>query len=404
MRFSQCFLTLVGCFLFPVPSGAQELPLDSLLRANRYDLIIEEGTFSGEGLGFLLEASRDVQFFAIAEEHNLLELNRFSSVLFRTLHEAYGFNFLVLEQGSIIGSWMGQNELRGDLSAISELVARYPHAPTFATDQELDLIASVGSVSSALVGPIWGVDQEFGALHILERLADVAPSAEAREEALRLAAEAREYENDRASEVHYLAEIARPGDFETLSRLFESEEGDEAVELVAALLRTVRIYHNLRQAQAGLPTAYESGREREESMKSRFMERYGEAKRTGDFLPRVVAKLGHWHIFRGIYRANVPTFGNFLSEFSISNGLSTFVLTTYVVDSPESWRNSESAIAAAAGPGTYTLIDLRPLRALAHQKMITGLTEGATRVLFMADAALVIRGGRTGSYEMVKGG
>lgn len=97
------------------------------------------------------------------------------------------------------------------------------------------------------------------------------------------------------------------------------------------------------------PTAYENSREREHSMKRVFMERYREAQEAGDHLPRVIAKMGHWHLFRGIYRGNVPTFGNFLSEFAISNGMDSFLIST--TESFEGRRSREISTAGKRSCG-----------------------------------------------------
>jgi hypothetical protein len=385
-----------------VGSG-QELSLDSLLEAHSYDLSIEGDRLMGPGLELILAAARDAQFVAIAEEHNLRELNQLSSRLFEELQRAYGFDYVALEQGSVIASWFGAPGRRGDIEAIAELAGRYPHAPTFATDEELEMIAAVGGLSTASVNPIWGVDQELGALHILEALARLAPTDDARRRVEELAEEARRYELDRAGETHYLAEVAAPEDFRDLPALFRAEAGSEAALLIDALIRTSRIYYNYTLSRQGLPTAYENGREREESMKLRFMELYRRAQSAGDTLPRVLAKLGHWHLFRGIYRANVTTFGNFLSEFALANGMAIFLLSTYVVESPETWRNAGGPLADVAGQAQFTVVDLRPLRPYAHQNMIAGLSEGFRRRLFQVDAALIIRGGRTGGYSIVRG-
>ena len=405
-RTSNSMFTAVGLttvLLSAGPTSGQELPLDSLLRAHSYELSIDADRPTGPGLAFLLEATREAQFFAVAEEHNLRELNQLTAVLFRELHREHGFRYIALEQGSVIAAWLGSPERRGDMNAIASLVGRYPQAPTFATDEELQMIASVGKSSSATMNPIWGVDQELGALHILERLALLAPADDARTRLEALAAKAREYEMDRFGDTHYLAEVATPDDFADLPVLCPAEPGSEADLLIQALQRTNRIYYNFTLSRRGEPTAYENGREREESMKLRFMEQYRRAQVSGDTLPRVLAKLGHWHLFRGIYRANVPTFGNFLSEFALSNGLGFFLLSTYVVESPEAWRNTSGPIADAVGASQFTVIDFRPLRPYAHQNKIEGLSDAFRQRLFQVDAALVIRGGTTGGYSVARG-
>jgi len=265
------------------------------------------------------------------------------------------------------------------------------------------MIARVGRISGARIAPVWGIDQEFGALHILERLRELAPHEAARAEVDGLIGVARRYERNRNGDTLYLAQVAVPEDFASLPALF-AEAGPEAEELVEALQRTSRIYHNWHRAAVFKEaTGYENSREREYSMKQRFMERYREAMRADGTSPKAVAKLGHTHLFRGIYRGNVPTFGNFLSELAVANGMESFLISTYVVDGPEEWRNNRGPLAAVAREDTFTLVDLRPLRPYAHQGSIAGLSEGLKDLIFRADAALLVRGGATGEYRIVQG-
>lgn len=394
---------LIVATLLPVPLAAQELPLDSLLRAHRHVITLGDAGLSGPGAELLVDAASAAQFVGVLEEHNVAALADFSAALFERLHQEHGFDYLAVEQGSVITRWLNEAPRRGDLGAMARMVASFPHALSFATDEELEMMARAARASDASTTPVWGVDQEFGALHILDRLHTLAPSRDARSTVSALIDVARRYETSRSGDTLYLSQVAMPADFAALPDLF-AEAGTEAARLIEALRRTNRIYHNwYRAAVLDEPTAYENMREREHSMKLRFMERYREAQKAGDSLPRVVAKLGHWHLFRGIYRGNVPTFGNFLSEFAISNGLGSFLISTYVVGSPEGWRNTGGPLAAAAGEGTFTLIDLRPLRPLAHQGRIADLSEGLERLLFRADAALIVRGGRTGGYRFASG-
>ncbi len=255
------------------------------------------------------------------------------------------------------------------------------------------MIGRIVEVSTADHDPAWGLDQELGALHILERLAEIAPSRAARARALELAAVARRYEASRTGDTLYLAQVAVPGDFDDLSRLFHPTPGSEAEFLITSLQRSSRIYHNYTLAQRGQPTGYENMRERETSMKTRFMEEYRRAQATGDTLPRVLLKLGHWHTYRGIYRGNVPTFGNFASELAVANGMDSFLMATWVIEGPDEWRNSSAFISLALPGEQFTLIDFRPLRPYAHQGMIAELSDVWKSLFFRADAALVIRGG-----------
>jgi len=287
---------------------------------------------------------------------------------------------------------------------VDALVRRWPHAPTFATDEELALIAHIATTSAARTTPLWGLDQELGALHILERLAAIAPSDAAREYVSSLATTARRYEHDRHGDTLYLAQIAVPEDFASLPDLFRAAPESEAARLMAELQYTNRVYYNHTLSRRGHPTGYENAREREVGMKQRFIARYARARAAGDTLPRVLLKLGHWHLFRGIGRGNVPTFGNFASELATANGMDALLLSTYVVDGPEQWRNNSTFAPLALADARFTLIDFRPLRPYAHQGSIADLSDTWKSLLFQADAALIVRGGRTGSYRVTGGG
>jgi hypothetical protein len=400
---SFAVISLATLVLSATRVEAQGLPLDSLLAAHARPIRMHSSTLAGEGLELILEAAATSQFVLVAEEHNVGALADFCAALFDTLHASFGFNYAALEQGGVITRWFSHAGRAGAGDSINALARRWPHAPTFATDEELAMIGRIVEVSTAEHDPAWGLDQELGALHILERLAEIAPSDAARAHALELAAVARRYETSRTGDTLYLAQVAVPGDFDDLPRLFDPAPGSEAEFLIASLRRTSRIYYNHALAQSGQPTDYENMRERETSMKTRFMEEYRRAQATGEAMPRVLLKLGHWHIYRGIYRGNVPTFGNFASELAVANGMDSFLMATWVIEGPDEWRNS-SAFTSLALPGEqFTLIDFRPLRPYAHQGMIAELSDVWKSLFFRADAALVIRGGGTGSYDITGG-
>jgi hypothetical protein len=375
-----------------------EPTLDSLLLAHRYPVTLAGSTSSGPGFDLLLESAADAQFFILAEEHNLLELNQLTIGLFDELQERYGMQHLVLEQGSVIASWIDAAARAGGRDSVHALVRRYPHAPTFATDEELDLMTHVRQMSTAPGPAVWGVDQELAAMHLLEYLAERAPTSEARAVFDRLANEAYPYDHTRTGDVHYLYSVADPEEYAALSALPGVQDDPDVGPVLDALQRTVRIYNGQRQAQ----TAYASGLEREESMRTRFMEQY-RAALAGSPLPKAIVKMGHWHTLRGFFRANVLTFGTFLTELAAANGLETVVVSTYVVNSPDAWRNSEGVVERIADPTGSVVVDLRPLRPLAHANAVADLSDAWRRLIFRADFLLIIGGGRTGSYDTAHG-
>jgi len=392
------FLPILGGAPRAHAQGRTQVALDSLLAAHRYPMTLEGTRAAGPGFDLLLESAARAQFFVIGEEHNLLELNQLATALFDELRARHDFQYLVLEQGSVIASWLDRAARAGGRDSVDALVRRYPHAPTFATDEELELMTHVRTVSPARGQAIWGVDQELAAMHLLDYLAEHAASPVARREFRRLADEARPYEAVRTGDVHYLTAVARAEEYARLSDL-PGVRGDREQRVVLdALQRTVRIYAGQRSADGG----YGSNLEREESMRARFMEQY-RAAQPADALPRALVKMGHWHTLRGFYRSDVLTFGTFLAELASANGANTVMVSTHVVNSPESWRNSSGVIERVADSNGVVVVDLRPLRPLAHRKAIADLSRPWHDLIFQADFLLIIGGGRTGSYGTAYG-
>jgi hypothetical protein len=79
------------------------------------------------------------------------------------------------------------------------------------------------------------------------------------------------------------------------------------------------------------------------------------------------------------------------------------VISSYVFDSPETWRNSSSRLVGAALDAPFTLIDLRPIRPYVHQRLVGEISDGLKALIFQADMALLIRGGKTGTFRTAYG-
>ncbi len=390
-------------FLYPAQEKNKKRTLDSLLRENCHILEVDNEQLSGEGFDFLMKAAAEAQFVAIAEEHNRLQIPQITTMLFSALHKIHGFNYLALEQGTVVCKIFASKPLVGNLNAIAEFARKYTNAPTFITDQELQMIGEAGRISDAKTDRIWGLDQEFGALHILDQLKELAPNDKVRLFVEKLIEKALPYERNRfASEKLFIAEVAQPEDFAGLLDLFKPEPGSKTDFLIQNLLFSNKVYNKNVRARNGELTGYDSNLEREEHLKARFMTKYKAAQKSGDRMPKVVLKLGHWHVYRGIYRGNVFTFGNFLSEFAVSNGKKTFFLSTALLGDPDEWRNTKGPWVNVVNPDKWTIIDFRPLRKYAHAKRIEDLSEGIKALLFRVDALLVIGNARPGTYTLTR--
>ena len=382
---------------------------ENIVKANSYSAVVSNGNLAGDGLDFLMTASDGVQFFAIGEEHNVKEVPEITTMLFRALHQQYGYNHLALEQDPLACRIASRAPARGDLKAIAAFANRYPNAFTFNSDQELKMIADVGKLLTVKSDPVWGLDQVFGALHILERLIKFAPTEAARVRTLKLIDHAREYDSKRFEPGHHYmeADVAKPDDFYRLTELYRPRKGSEAKFLISQLLLSTRVYQNFYNGTKGkVPGYFENGREREENMKDLFMLEYREAQANGEALPKVLLKFGHWHIYRGMYRANVPTLGNFVSEFAKSNGLKSFQLAIFINNkqggfralAPDSWQKP---LIDLTSEDKWTVIDLRPLRDYLRLDEIQANPE-LKQLILGFDAALVIGGVSPGTFALTE--
>lgn len=385
---------------------AQSALLARLLEENRYVLTMKDGVLSGPGAEFLLKAAAQTQFFAIGEEHNVAEIPQFTTALFRALHERHGYNYLALEQDPVTCRSISQRPARGSLDAVSEWARRYPNGFTFHTDQELEMIATAGRISTARFDPVWGLDQVFGVLHVLEMLLPAAPSEEARESTRKLIEQARKDDSVRfTGGHHYMADGEKPPGFFELERIYHPAKNSEAEFEIRQLLLSNEIYSLYHAGVAGkIPGFFENGIVRENNMRMLFSANYRKAQASAESLPKVVLKFGHWHLYRGFFKADVPTLGNFVSELATSNGLNSFQLYTMVQNPPGGFRavggiSWVKPLADAAARNEWTVVDLRPLRSYVHAGKITVEPE-LRQVLFGFDAAILLGGAKAGTTTL----
>ena len=369
--------------------------LDSLLRAHRYELTIESGQLAGPGASFLREATRGTQFVMFGEMHNNADVPRYTASLFRQLARDERYEYLVIESGPAIVAPVARAAESGGLSAVQALVRRYPNALQFVADEELEMLADIAKVSRAPGLKVWGVDQEFGGLHALERLREIAPNDAARRLADRVAARARPFDEARYTDgnLRYISRKAEMADFDSLATAFKPAKDSEAARLIDGLQTSHRIYQNNIHAAARM-SGYISNHEREELMKTLFLRHYDDARRAGSPLPRALVKLGHYHVIRGRNWGNQYSLGDMLINVARMNGQGAFSIGVYANNEAGDYGVLSSnadygQFAKAATPGRVAIIDVRPLRAYAHAGRIT-LTPEQQRVVFGFDALLFI--------------
>jgi hypothetical protein len=415
-RVSLCVLTSIA--LVGTPAASQSTTqasdrgaalLDSLLRANRHPIALDGGTLSGPGARLLLDAARDAQFFMIGESHNGADTPRFTAALFDALR-AHDFRYYAVEYGPVLGRMLSRPGVRGNEEATFALARRYPHAFQFWDDEELVAMASIGKRSPATSDAIWGLDNEWGALHALDRLDSIAPTPGAREHVRSLIAEVRPVEAQRPTGGGSFARFisaADSGVFDNLRLAFAPREASEAAFLIDALETSNRLYLYNRAAGEGALTGWRSNADREQYMKRNLMVSYRAAQRAGDTLPRVLLKFGSVHAGNWLSATNVHTIGSFVDEFAIANGRDAFHLVAWLVNEPGTyWTLTESPaylpLAEVGSTRSWTIVDLRPLRPFTHAGRLSSMSREMRALVFAYDAVLLIGSGTRGTHERLQ--
>lgn len=331
------------------------------IKANSSALQISATSLSGPGAELLLGAIGDSKFVVIGEEHFILEVPIFSEALFRTLHREKGFNYLVVENDPYAVALLGGGEYRKDSAKRAELMKDYPNLVAFSMAQEVKLLDAAYEISNAK-RPVIGVDQNIGVLHILHRLAELADNEGSKAAVAALLARIEPIDSKRAgpNSPHYMSSPEALPDAEKLRREFttKSEEADRLIELMRT---SAEVYALWRAGNTGDPTAnYRSNFIREHYMKGQFSRQYKEIAAEN---PRIMAKFGMNHSFRGINQVGVPAIGNLFGELAIHEG-STSTGIAIVGKSQGAYAGTPwmKQFLNECSPEQNTVVDLRPIR------------------------------------------
>lgn len=389
---------------------SQNLSLDSLLLKNTYPVSIKNGELQGAGGTILENTMEDVQFVAFGEWHNKKAIHKFGFALFKMLHEKHSFNYLALEEDPYLGEIISQNIKSDSISdnPTFSIAKRYPNSFHLITEEELEMISQIGKISKAPSDFVWGLNQVFGATHLYDYLVEVAPNPEALKKITSLRNQALEYEGERfIKNKSYIANIATLGDFTELRELFLPPSGSQAEFLINQLELSNKIFSPyVISPRPSVSTFYESNRARENNMKQLFARKYREAEKAGEN-PKVLAMLGHLHLFRGLSSGTeIFTLGNFLSELANFNNKKSIHIYG-LLDLPSIYKGWQNELAEAAAKTAKnnssdgSIIDLRPLKYLVRDPNIQ-LDPEVKRLILGYDFFLLLMDSESGSVSKLR--
>ncbi len=413
MSFTQIRKRVVAAFgllALAVSAGAQPpQSLEAAIAENTLPIEFDSQRLTGPGAEFLVDQGSKSQFFVLGEQHYTREMPQVTTALFRMLQSEADYQFLALEQDPLMAMTVAAKPLRGDEAAILDYARRYPNAFTFETDQEIEMISEVSASSNAMANPVWGVDQIFGILHVLDFIRPCARNSTAGARIDTLVEFARPFERNRFEPGRRLivgeGGLELPADISRLQNLIDQDSCPNEALAASQLERSIQIYAHWRAAQEGAPTKFSQNFEREENMKQLFMHFYKEAEISEEEPPKVLMKLGHQHAIRDRNWSGVLSLGDFVSSLATSRDSQSFHVSMYLNNENEGHffllteSQHYSPLLAAVSPGESAVIDLRSLRGRAYAGQFEGMTDRLKKVIFGFDAILLIGNGSRGSFE-----
>ena len=393
------------------PAPAQAAPslndrLATRASENRYRLDFAGGRFSGPGWDFLIDEGRKARFFLLGEEHGIAENPMLAAALFAELAPS-GYDTLAIETSPLMAAELDRASA-GGVDGLRQLLADpRSQAAFFGMREEAGMLAAIRAAVPPGRPVLWGLDYDIAAdrLAIARLKARPKPAAAAaalaRLEAASLAAWA-QYEATRGPQ-HIFNFSGDPALVRAVREAWPDAD-PEAAWMLTVLEETLEI-NRLFLSGSGLA----SNQRRAELNKANLF-RYWRQARSEGRSPRAMFKFGANHMVRGLNMTEAFDLGTTIPELAAFEGESTFSLMvlpgsgrSVAVLDPVAWTYRESEprddyaaglepVAGQAFDDVFTVIDLRPLRALLPGQRTAGVNRELVRMVHGFDGLLVMSG------------
>jgi hypothetical protein len=408
---------LVACALHAVAapvSAQQPVTTDTLftraLEGVRSAARPTDCGLTGDGGFSITSAARASQFTVLGEAHGVNDVPKFAAALFCDLTR-HGYRHLAIEVSPVWGRELSrQSASPGGIDAIRRTVERhYPGVAFYTLREEAELLVKASRAAGGGADAIWGIDYDVmpeGLLiHRLEELADRA--AKPAVDRLRSVAES----------LHTAAlALSSPGRVfafggsralvDSVRRAMRPRPGSEPDRLLA-LLETTLMINNEWTAGRG----YESNVLRSENLRRNFAMHYAAAT-ARDRTPKAMIKLGASHAYRGRGLVNTYDVGALVPELATMNGTSSVGIlamggpgssqasfdprTFSYVATPNVYANTAwtRPFYALADSASWTVFDLRALRARATSGSLGPLPAATLQAVFGFDFLVILGGSK----------
>ena len=309
-------------------------PLGDALQRSAYPIAVTAGKLEGKGADVLRPAITSASFVALGEDHGIAQIPGFAAALCAEL-APHGFHRIALEVGPSVAPQLEHFARDPDgLAQAAAFTRRYPETVAFYDwTEELAFLRACAAATPTAPLEVWGIDQELmGATGWLaEHMRASHPGPVATKAIDRLAKDAAAARAIAAKTGDYakLYMLAAPqAALDAAKAALATDGTPEARADLDALLASRAIY----QGQSG-PTPYLSNRARARLMKATFLDDIGAAAKTDKSderrtrstaeggakvddkaFPKVLVKLGAYHLYRGLNPLHSTELGNLINE------------------------------------------------------------------------------------------
>jgi hypothetical protein len=388
----------IKLLLLPPAVAAQRSDLSAYLARHSAEVTLVNGRLGGAGADLLRQEAARAQFIFLGEEHGIAEIPQFASALWLDL-TPLDYRHIALEQGPWMISQADLYVRFGDSEAMRTYRASVVPLLQYSSEESFAFFNALRPAARGAKSPVvWGLDQEMRIVPLLRRLLMLARTTASRRAIQAVIAQASSGDKPGRSNLRGYGD-----DISMLRRSLGLRLSSEAKQILDLMEISNRIYENNDRASKE-PTGFESNREREEMMKSNFLEKYRGAQRAGEKRPRVLLQFGALHGVRGLSPTKVSSLGNFIAEFARGEGSRMFNIA---VTCGKRGRRSGSGEEAGkelpcgadeaawaqpllkAAQWKWTLFDLRPLRPVVYAGKVEA-PEPLNSIIFQYDALLIM--------------
>jgi hypothetical protein len=372
---------------------------------NRHRIDLAEGTFSGPGWDWLLARGREAQFFLIGEQHGIAENPKLAAALFRALAPA-GYAHAAIEISPPMAAEYDRVLLAGGIDAFRRFYAEPGNqAAFFGMREEAEWLAAAVAAVPGNRPVLWGMDYEVGADRHLIRMLKAKPRPAAATTALNALETASTASWARYAETHnpqFIYSFAGdPGLVETLRAAWPRADADTR-RILDTLQGTFEINQYWTQNRG-----WDSNARRAQLMHANFLA-YWRAEKAAGRSPRLMMKMGSYHMMRGLTGTGVFDLGTLVPEIAALEGTKAFQLLVLNGPGTQTAQFDPAAFTYRSAPESemhdtlapligrsfergFTLFETAPLRGIARPG-----AEGVDNDLALAvhgfDAILILTG------------